>query len=289
MSTLPPNPAHPEPSVIALVQPADQPPDRMLEAARTAEAAGIEEVWLWEDCFAASGLAPGAAILGGTETLRVGIGLLPTPLRNPALTAMELNAIGSMFPGRFLPGMGHGVQEWMAQAGVRAESPLTLLREQVTAIRALLHGDEVTSSGRYVHLDRVRLQFPADTAPPLLVGGRGSKTLAVAGACADGIILDDAAPDGLADPARVTQAVGLVGEARTGAGRDGGFEVVTFLSTASDITAEHLADQIRALSAAGATRVAVFAGGVDGPPSSGDRILAFIDTLAEASALVRGK
>ncbi|MDN5725662.1 MAG: LLM class flavin-dependent oxidoreductase, partial [Propionibacteriales bacterium] len=260
---------------------------QMLAAARVAEGTGLEEIWLWEDCFAASGLAPAAAILGTTGELRVGIGLLPGPLRNPALTAMELNAVAAMFPGRFLPGMGHGVQEWMAQAGVRAESPLTLLREQVTAIRSLLHGEEVTTSGRYVHLDRVRLRFPASTVPPLLVGGRGPKTLAVAGACADGIILDDAAPDGLADAARVTQAVGLVREAHTGAGREGGFEVVTFLSTAADVTAGHLADQIRTLASAGATRIAVFAGGVDGPPASGEAILAFVDVLAEAQQLVR--
>jgi hypothetical protein len=41
-----------------------------------------------------------------------------------------------MFPGRFIAGVGHGNQRWMAQAGVRVESPLTLLREYVTALRA---------------------------------------------------------------------------------------------------------------------------------------------------------
>src|SRR5690606_30771186 len=76
--------------VTCLIQPADQPPDLMIEAARVAESAGIEELWLWEDCFAASGIAPAAAILGSTQRIRVGIGLLPAPLRAPSLTAMEI-------------------------------------------------------------------------------------------------------------------------------------------------------------------------------------------------------
>lgn len=182
--------------VIALVQPADQPPDRMLAAARAADEADLEEMWLWEDCFAASGIAPAAAILSATASMRVGIGLMPTLLRVPSLTAMEIATVAEMFPGRFLPGLGHGVQDWMAQIGARVASPLTLLREQLSAIGPLLQGEEVTTSGRYVTLDRVQLRFPPAVVPPLLVGGRGPKTLAVAGALADGVILDDAAPGG---------------------------------------------------------------------------------------------
>lgn len=135
-------------------------------------------------------------------------------------------------------------------------------------------------------LDRVQLRFPPDVVPPVLVGGRGPKTLAVAGALADGVILDDAAPRGQADPARVAEALGVVADARAQAGRDGAPEVVVFLPTAEDVSAAQLADQIHALSVAGARRVAAFAGGVDGPPASGDRVLAFVETLAEAADLV---
>src|SRR3712207_6924974 len=47
----------------------------------------------------------------------------PVPLRNVALTAMELATLGRLFPGRIRGGVGHGVQEWMAQVGARVESP----------------------------------------------------------------------------------------------------------------------------------------------------------------------
>nr|WP_284288549.1 hypothetical protein [Angustibacter aerolatus] len=50
---------------------------------------GSPSLWLWEDCFRESGVASAAAVLGWTERLRVGVGVLPVPLRNVALTAME--------------------------------------------------------------------------------------------------------------------------------------------------------------------------------------------------------
>ena len=68
----------------------------------------------------------------------MGVGLLPVPLRNPALAAMEIATVARMFPGRFLPGLGHGVIPWMVQAGAAVASPITLLREYTVAARALL-------------------------------------------------------------------------------------------------------------------------------------------------------
>lgn len=259
--------------VLALVQPAHQPPELMIEAARHAETAGIEEVWLWEDCFFSSGIAPAAAILSATTSMRVGIGLLPVPLRAPSLTAMEIAAIGRMFPGRFLPGLGHGIQGWMGQAGVRVDSPLTLLREHLSAVTALLRGEEVTVAGRYVSLDRVRLTFPPEVIPPVYVGGRGPKTLHVAGELAHGLILDDVTPQGRPDPDRVREVIDLVGEES---------DLVAFLPTADAVSAHQLSDVADTLFDAGISRVAAFADGVDGPPAHGESILGFIETLAAA-------
>lgn len=166
------------------------PPERLREVVTAAEAAGLDDVWLWEDCFREGGLTSAAAALSWTTSVRVGIGLLPVPLRNPALAAMEIATLARMFPGRFVPAAGHGVLDWMAQVGARAASPLTLLGEWVAAVRALLHGETVTGAGDYVRLDQVALDWPPDVVPPLLVGARGPRTLALAGALADGMILD---------------------------------------------------------------------------------------------------
>lgn len=105
------------------------PPERLRDVARAADEAGLEELWLWEDCFLESGIASAAAALAWTERLRIGVGLLPVPLRNVALTAMEAATLHRLFPERVVLGIGHGVQDWMAQVGARVESPVTLLRE----------------------------------------------------------------------------------------------------------------------------------------------------------------
>ncbi|QDP97922.1 LLM class flavin-dependent oxidoreductase [Microlunatus elymi] len=171
------------------------PPERLRSLAERADRTGLDELWVWEDSFKQSGVASATAALAWTDNLRVGISLLPVPLRNPALTAMELATISRMFPGRFVAGIGHGVQEWMGQAGVRAESPLTLLREHATAIRRLLAGEEVSMDGRYVRLDRVRLDWPPTAPPPLMIGGAGPKSVALAAELGDGNLFTNALTD----------------------------------------------------------------------------------------------
>ena len=54
---------------------------------------------------------------GLVHSVRVGIGLLPVPLRNLALAAMEIATLARLFPDRFVPAIGHGVLDWMGQVG----------------------------------------------------------------------------------------------------------------------------------------------------------------------------
>src|SRR6478609_2134359 len=82
-------------------------PRGFLEVARAAERGGLEELWLWEDCLKQSAVATAGAMLGATRQLRVGIGILPVPLRNAALSAMDFATLAEMFPGRLVAGLGH--------------------------------------------------------------------------------------------------------------------------------------------------------------------------------------
>jgi alkanesulfonate monooxygenase SsuD/methylene tetrahydromethanopterin reductase-like flavin-dependent oxidoreductase (luciferase family) len=210
------------------------PPERLLPVARAAEAAGLEQLWLWEDCFRESGVASAAAVLAATARLSVGIGVLPTPLRNVAITAMELATIERMFPGRLVAGIGHGVQSWMGQVGQRVESPLTLLREYATALRALLRGETVTVDGRYVHLDGVALDWPPVVAPPVVSAATGPRTLRLTGEVADGTILTGGTTPDAVRAARVAVDAGRTEAARTGTqGADGSHTVVVYLVAAT--------------------------------------------------------
>ena len=66
----------------AIFNPYTHTPEEFLPAIRAAEAAGVDEVWVWEDCFRTSGFAAAAAALASTDRLRIGIGIAPMPLRN---------------------------------------------------------------------------------------------------------------------------------------------------------------------------------------------------------------
>ena len=220
------------------------PPERLREVALAAEDSGLAELWLWEDCFWGGALTAAAAMLAWTSRLPVAIGVLPVPLRNVALTAMEAAVLQRLFPGRITIGVGHGVQDWMGQVGVRAASPVTLLGEYLSALRALLRGERLTVDGRYVKLDGVALDASPGTPPPVLAAATGPRTLAVSGREADGIILDSATttPDGLREAQQVV-----------GAGRTGSPQIVLYLLT---LTGPRAAGRLAALNRAGTAAVA---------------------------------
>jgi alkanesulfonate monooxygenase SsuD/methylene tetrahydromethanopterin reductase-like flavin-dependent oxidoreductase (luciferase family) len=220
----------------AIFNPYTHSPDEFLSSVRAAEAGGVPELWLWEDCFRQSAFAAAAAALSQTERLRIGIGIAPMPLRNVAATAMEIATIERLFPGRLLPGVGHGVLTWMGQVGARVASPLTLMREYVPALRGLLAGDELDVEGRYVTLRGVRLDYPPAAAPRIYAAAEGPKTLQLSGEVADGTVLDSGHT-----PEEVAAAVRSIRAARAGAGRDGAHDIVAYVIAAFGAGAEERA------------------------------------------------
>ena len=200
------------------------PPEQLVSIAVLAEQHGIDEIWVFEDCFREGGISALTAALSATERIRVGVGILPMPLRNVAVLAMELATIARLFPGRARFGVGHGVLDWMEQVGRRVASPLTLMREYVPALQGLLAGDEVSVDGRYVKLDRVKLSWPPTDFVPILAAGEGPKTIALTGEVADGTVLTTGTSPGM-----VASAVSRISGARSSVGRSGEHEIVVFL------------------------------------------------------------
>ncbi|MER7283424.1 LLM class flavin-dependent oxidoreductase [Dactylosporangium sp. NPDC000244] len=180
--------------------PRDLPADRVLTYARRAERLGFDELWVVEDLGFRGGVAQAGAVLAATERITVGIGILPAGARNAAFAAMELATLTQLFPGRVIAGIGHGMPDWMRQAGARPASPLTLLREYTIAVRALLRGEPGPAAGRYVAVEGVVIgEIPA-APPPVVLGVRGPKSIAMAGEVADGLLLaEPCAPPYVAD------------------------------------------------------------------------------------------
>ena len=208
-------------------------PESLADHARRAERAGFSELWLWEDCFQSGGVAMSATALAATESITVGLGVMPAPVRNAAFVAMEIAALARLHPGRFHAGLGHGVDEWMRQVGAKPASQLELLDEMVAAVRALLAGETVSVEGRYVRLRGVALDHPPATVPPVSVGVRGPKSLELAGRVADGTVID-----WLSSADYVRWARERVDAGRSAAGRSDPHRLTVYALCASDAAGE---------------------------------------------------
>ena len=244
------------------------PPPLVVDIARRLDGRA-DQLWVVEDCFYNAGVSLAAAALAATESLTVGLGILPAVARNPAITAMELATLAGLAPGRLLPGIGHGVQDWMGQMGARPASPLTTLEEVLVAVGRLLAGERVTTHGRHVHLDDVRLDRPPAPGDvgPLLAGVRGPRSLAMAGRSAGGVVLAEPA-----SPSYVRWALDR-------AGRPEGFHVAVFTLTCV------AADRRDAYRQAAPLLAGQFGGGVSGEvPGEALRALPFYDEMAARHA-----
>lgn len=190
------------------------PPETLADYARRAEAAGFDELWLWDDCFLPGALTAATIALSATQRLKVGIGILPATAYNPLFMAMEITTLARAFPGRILPGFGHGVSTWMAQIGAAPRSSMSALQETVIAVRQLLAGELVATQGKEVRLDRVQMQMRPETVPPLFVGAMREKTFQLAGRVGDGTILTS-----MSSPAYVRWALAHIRAGMAEAGR----------------------------------------------------------------------
>jgi len=235
------------------------PPEILRGMAEAADDSALDQLWVWEDCFSESGVASAAAALAWTERVSVGIGLLPVPLRNVALAAMEAATLHRLFPDRVILGVGHGLQVWMGQAGARVSSPLTLLREYLDALRALLRGEEVTVDGTYVKLDKVRLDWPPLKPVRVFAGGIGPKTVQLTGEAADGTLaVADQPIDGVR---QIRETVGptqpIIASLHVTTGPDAAERLARAVPSGFGVAgdAETVAAAVRTLAAAGADTV----------------------------------
>lgn len=228
-------------------------PEELPAFARRAEEAGFDELWLWEDCFFAGGISSVTAALANTKSITVGLGIMPAVVRNPVFAAMEIATLARLYPGRFLPGFGHGVTSWMRQIGAFPESQLKALEEVTFAVREILSGDRMSYDGTQIQLEDIKLVHPPEQIPPISLGVRGPKSLALSGRVAGGTILAE-----YAAPAYVSWAREQIQKGQREAGVDFEQRVTVFVLTAAGETTAEAREQVRPLVAK-----ALYSGKVD--------------------------
>lgn len=80
----------------------------LVDAAQRAEKAGAEVVWVPE--LHRSATVSAAAMAAGTSTIGIGTAIALAFTRSPLITALEALDIDEMSNGRFILGLGSGVE-----------------------------------------------------------------------------------------------------------------------------------------------------------------------------------
>lgn len=113
--------------------------DELAAAARAAEDAGAEVLWVPE--LHRSATVSAAAIAQATSRARIGTAIALAFTRSPMTTALEALDLDEMSGGRFVLGLGSGVrrlnEDWH---GVTWDKPVARLRETVECIRCFVAG-----------------------------------------------------------------------------------------------------------------------------------------------------
>ncbi|PZG48888.1 hypothetical protein C1I98_12125 [Spongiactinospora gelatinilytica] len=161
-----------------------------VRVARAAEQAGCDTVWITEDYCERGAFALAGAIAAVTGRVRIGIGVINPWTRHPALIAMELAALDEVSEGRAVLGLGASNPRWMSdQLGIPFDRPIGRLTESVELVRALMTGEPVRHHGEHFRVEAALAFTPPRTRPPIVLGVKGPRALAMAAERADGLLL----------------------------------------------------------------------------------------------------
>ena len=181
----------------------------VVEAARTAEAAGYASLWTYERLLfpqtpaesyaelpnvpwpahsrqAADSLAVLTAAAVATEQVRLGIAVLVAALHTPVQLAKALATIDQISGGRMIAGMGTGwsTDEFQATGATRADRG-RFLDETLAVFDAVWGPDPVTFRSPRVVIDNASVLPKPATKIPVMLGG-GSKAVQRIAKRADG-------------------------------------------------------------------------------------------------------
>lgn len=165
-----------------------------MELVRYAEDKGFSAVWQADSRLVRDAIVPMAAFAGVTDRLKIGSGVMDVWSRNPARLASTFSTLDDLAPGRVICGLGAWWDPLAAKVGITRSKPLSMMREVVTVVRALLANEVVTFHGEHVHLDGVELDYvyqdrrPKDV--PIYIGATGEQMLELTGEIADGCVLN---------------------------------------------------------------------------------------------------
>ncbi|WP_409330839.1 TIGR03857 family LLM class F420-dependent oxidoreductase [Trujillonella humicola] len=183
--------------------------------ARDAEEAGLGSVWLSER-WGTKDLGVIAGAVGATtERIRIAAGITQFLVRNPAILASLAMTAQGLTDGRFVLGFGRSVPALYRALGLPAVTNQIMI-DYADMMRRLFRGEKVSYEGPAGRFPALRLaDVPDAPPPPMILAAIGPKTLALAGAHFDGVLLHP-----FLTPEAVGRAAAQVREGAEQAGRD---------------------------------------------------------------------
>jgi 5,10-methylenetetrahydromethanopterin reductase len=164
------------------------PPPAFVSMVERIDRLGFSHLWLTDSSLHARNSYAYLTLAAATSAgLRLGTAVTNPLTRHPAITAVAAATVDEISDGRMILGIGAGDRPLMA-LGLRP-ARLASLRASIEAIRALWSGAEVSVEDGAFVLEQAHMRFAARPDIPIYISASGPKTLELAGAIADGVIL----------------------------------------------------------------------------------------------------
>jgi 5,10-methylenetetrahydromethanopterin reductase len=161
--------------------------EAVVEAARDAERLGYEAVLVGESRLEVDAFVTAAAVLLATGRVRCGPGIANVFDRHPVALARAAATLDRLAPGRALLGLGRGSRDDVEALGLGWEPSQAAVED---ALRICRHRGARWSASVGPAPSHARAAHPV----PLLLAAVGERTLRLAGAVADGVLLNYGAP-----------------------------------------------------------------------------------------------
>jgi probable F420-dependent oxidoreductase len=170
-----------------MFRPGQFPLAHVVACLETAEAAGFDYAWFADSHLIWHEVGPYLAVAGrSTRRLHVGPLVANPVTRHPTVVASTMATLAELFEGRAVLALGRG-DSAVRTLGL-APMGLAEFRAAVGLIRALCRGEAAECDGTTVRFPWLRRQVP------VLVAAYGPRVLELAGALADGVVLQVASP-----------------------------------------------------------------------------------------------
>lgn len=202
-----------------------------------ADQSGASTIWLASHLFQREPISTAAIILSNTQNVKIALMAMSPYTVHPVYATMAAATLNEQFPGRVTLCFGAGAPRDLEAIGLKAEQPLTTLRESIEVARTLLQGETIRFAGERFNIAGRRLTMGAQNLP-IFLAASGPQMLELAGARADGVLISAAT-----SPAFIRWTLDNVRKGEQRSGRTIRKTALVYMSVDQDETTAH--DRLR--------------------------------------------